>query len=125
MECREKGALSTLQNRRALQSWLIRSTLVSVSTWIGGPTPAAAQNTGNQASTPAIAYVSNGGGMTEIHTMNNSVIAPVPFPNNVNAVVVTLDGTRMYATKRDIGQVAVSSASTNVAKSCLSNGGSQ
>jgi DNA-binding beta-propeller fold protein YncE len=123
MRVRKIGTLWTFQNRRALQNWLIRSTLVSVSTWIGGPTPAAAQNTGNQAPTSP-SYVGDGCGFTEINTMNNSAVATLALPNNANGVVVMPDGTRIYATNRNIGQVAVFSPSTNVPKSYLSNGGS-
>jgi YVTN family beta-propeller protein len=64
---------------------------------------------------PAIVYVSNGGGgITEINTANNSVIATAPFPNNANGVVVTPDGRRMYASNRDLGKVTVFDARTNV-----------
>src|SRR5215467_15493077 len=64
---------------------------------------------------PAIVYVSNGGGgITEINTANNSVIATAPFPNNANGVVVTPDGQRIYASNRDVGQVTVFDAATNV-----------
>jgi YVTN family beta-propeller protein len=91
--------------------------LITLITWFGGPTPAAAQNqdTGNLPPGPPIVYVSNGGGgITEINTANNSVIATAPFPNNANGVVVTPDGRRMYATNRDVGQVTVFSTTTNV-----------
>jgi len=53
-------------------------------------------------------YVSNGeGGITEINCKNNSVIATVPFPNNPTVLAVTPDGTRMYASDRDVGRVTV------------------
>jgi YVTN family beta-propeller protein len=64
---------------------------------------------------PAIVYVSNGGGgITEVNTANNSVIATAPFPNNANGIVVTPDGRRMYVTNRDVGQVTVFDTATNV-----------
>ena len=89
--------------------------MLSLLTWFLGPTPAAAQDSGNLPPGPAIVYVSNGGGgITEVNTANNSVIATAPFPNNANAVIVTPDGRRMYATNRDVGQVTVFSTSTNV-----------
>jgi YVTN family beta-propeller protein len=76
---------------------------------------ASAQLTGSASTNPAIAYVSNGGGgITEINTANNSVIATAPFPNNANGVVVTPDGQRIYASNRDVGQVTVFDAATNV-----------
>ena len=101
--------------RKMSQKWLVRSVLITLITWFGGPTPGAAQNTGNAASSPPIVYVSNGGGgITEVNTANNSVIATAPFPNNANGVAVTPDGQRMYASNRDVGQVTVFSTSTNV-----------
>ena len=74
-----------------------------------------AQNPISVSLEPPIVYVSNGGGgITEINTANNSVIATAPFPNNANGIVVTPDGRRMYATNRDVGQVTVFSTATNV-----------
>ena len=115
MQFRKKGALSPHKTQRTLWNWLLQSVLVSATTWIGGPTPAAAQNTGNAVPTPAIVYVSNaGGGITEVNAANNSVIATAPFPNNANSVAVTPDGRRMYASNRDVGQVTVFRTATNV-----------
>jgi YVTN family beta-propeller protein len=94
---------------------LVQTMVLSLLTWILGPTPAAAQDNGHLPPGPAIVYVGNGGGgVTEINTANNSVFATAPFPNNANGVVVTPDGRRMYATNRDVGQVTVFSTSTNV-----------
>ena len=77
--------------------------------------PASAQLAGSVSTNPAIVYVSNGGGgITEINSANNSVIATAPFPNNANGVVVTPDGKRIYASNRDVGQVTVYDAATNV-----------
>jgi len=74
-----------------------------------------AQLTGNAANSPAIVYVSNGGGgITEINTATNSVIATAPFPSNANGVVVSPNGRRIYASNRDVGQVTVFDAATNV-----------
>ncbi len=65
------------------QNWLVRSVLITLITWFGGPTPGAAQGTGNAVSNPPIVKVSNGsGGITEVNTANNSVIATAPFPSN-------------------------------------------
>ena len=84
-------------------------------TWVARPSPVAAQDAEDAAPTPAIAYVSNaGGGITEVNTKNNSVIATAPFPNNANGVIVTPDGRRIYATNRDVPEVTVFDASTNV-----------
>jgi YVTN family beta-propeller protein len=64
---------------------------------------------------PGIVYVSNGGGgISEVNTSNNAVIATAPFPNNANGVVITPDGRRMYASNRDVGQVTVFDTQTNV-----------
>jgi YVTN family beta-propeller protein len=95
--------------------FLVQTTMLSLLTWFWGPTPAAAQDSGNLPPGPAIVYVGNGGGgITEVNTANNSVIATAPFPNNANAVIVTPAGRRLYATNRDVGQVTVVSTSTNV-----------
>ncbi len=96
---------------------VMQSVVVTLITWFGGPTRAVSQNqnTGNGTPNPPTVYVSNGGGgITEINTANNSVIATAPFPSNANGVVVTPDGRRMYATNRDVGQVTVFSTTTNV-----------
>ena len=82
-----------------------------------------AQLAGNKANGPAIVYVSNGGGgITEINTATNSVIATAPFPNNANGVVVSPDGRRIYASNRDVGQVTVFDAATNVPIKVISVG---
>src|SRR5215467_3769417 len=89
--------------------------LLSLLASLIGPMRVSGQSTGSPAGTPTIVYVSNGGGgITEINAANNSVIATAPFPSNANGVVVTPDGRRMYATNRDVGQVTVFDASTNV-----------
>ncbi|HLZ50825.1 MAG TPA: beta-propeller fold lactonase family protein [Candidatus Acidoferrum sp.] len=93
----------------------LQSVALTLITWFGGPTSAAAQNTGNLPASPAIVYVSNaGGGITEVNAANNSVIGTAPFANNANGVVVTPDGKRMYISNRDVGQVIVFSTATNV-----------
>jgi len=62
-----------------------------------------------------IVYVTNaGGGITEVNSNNNSVIATAPFENNANGVAVTPNGMRMYVTNRDVGQVTVFDTRTNV-----------
>ena len=107
---------ATDRNGRSLQGWLVQSLVITLITWFCGPTPSAGQATSTAvASPPAIVYVSNaGGGITEVNTANNSVIATAPFPNNANGVAITPDGRRMYATNRDVGQVTVFDARTNV-----------
>jgi YVTN family beta-propeller protein len=98
-----------------IPTWLLRSLLVSLVMWSLEPIPAAGQSVNGSAAHPAIVYVSNGGGgITEINTANNSVIATAPFPNNANGVVLTPDGRRMYASNRDVGQVTLFDAKTNV-----------
>lgn len=95
--------------------WVLQSVLITLVTWFGGPTPGAAQNTGNLPAGPPIVYVANaGGGITEVNAANNSVIATAPFPNNANSVAVTPDGRRMYVSNRDVGQVTVFDTATNV-----------
>jgi YVTN family beta-propeller protein len=87
------------------------------------PLMASAQLTGSAANRPAIVYVSNGGGgITEINATTNSVIATAPFPNNANGVVVSPDGRRIYASNRDVGQVTVFDAATNVPITVISVG---
>ena len=77
--------------------------------------PASAQSAGSVSANPAIVYVSNGGGgITEINSANNSAVATAPFPNNANGVVLSPDGRRIYASHRDVGQVTVFDAATNV-----------
>jgi YVTN family beta-propeller protein len=94
---------------------LLGTSALALLTWVAAPSPAAAEDAGDAALTPAIIYVSNaGGGITEVNTENNSVIATAPFPNNANGVVVTPDGRRIYATNRDVPEVTVFDARTNV-----------
>lgn len=115
MKGEEKASWFGYRAGATLRKTVLQSVLITLTTWFGGPTPSAAQNTGNLPPGPPIVYVSNGGGgITEINTANNSVIATAPFPNNANGVVVTPDGRRMYATNRDVGQVTVFSTTTNV-----------
>lgn len=74
--------------------------------------PAGAQNI---PAGPPIVYVSNaGGGITEVDSKNNSVIATAPFANNANSVAVTPDGRQMYVSNRDASFVAVFNTATNV-----------
>ena len=64
---------------------------------------------------PSIVYVSTaGGGISEINTANESVIATAPFPDNANGVAITPDGRRMYAADRDLPKVIVFDTVTNV-----------
>jgi len=64
---------------------------------------------------PTIVYVSTaGGGISEINTATQSVIATAPFPDNANGVAITPDGHRMYAADRDVPRVIVFDTSTNV-----------
>jgi len=64
---------------------------------------------------PPVVYVSTaGGGISEINTATQSVIATAPFPDNANGVAITPDGRRMYAADRDVPRVIVFDTSTNV-----------
>jgi hypothetical protein len=117
MQWRRIGTLGTPKNRRALQNWLIRSTLVSVGTWIGGPTPAAAQNTGNPIPTPAIVHASELAGITDINAPYNSVIAKAPFADNANGVVVPVRRVHPRPDRGNMGQIMAFSISTNVPQS--------
>lgn len=91
--------------KRLVSVWVIASGLLL--TW-----PAGAQNI---PAGPPIVYVSNaGGGITEVNSANNSVIATAPFANNANSVAVTPDGRQMYVSNRDASFVTVFNTATNV-----------
>jgi YVTN family beta-propeller protein len=124
MQYQKKGSrFATILREHAFRRGSLCSVLMTLVTWFGGPTPAAAQVASVSVPPAAIVYVSNGGGgITEINSANNSVIATAPFPNNANGVVVTPDGRRMYATNRDVGQVTVFDARTNVPLTVISVG---
>jgi len=63
----------------------------------------------------SIVYVSSvGGGITEVNSTNNSVIATAPFFGNSTGIAVTPDGRRLYGANGDEGQVSVIDTSTNV-----------
>lgn len=66
------------------------------------------------ASGGGIVYVSEVGGVTEVNSANNSVIATAPFADNANGVAVTPNGRRLYATDRDVPKVVVFDTTTNV-----------
>ncbi len=104
MQWRKIGTLGTSQVRGTLRNWLIRSTLISLSTWIGGPTPAAAGSTGNQTFAPATVYVCNDGASTEMDPMYKFIVATVPFPDSANGLILMPNGMRNYATNRNIGK---------------------
>src|SRR6266849_2178678 len=79
-----------------------------------GP-PSGGQVPSNIAPQPVIVYVANAaGGITEINSNNNSAIATAPFPNNGSTLAVTPDGTRLYVSNRDVGEVQVFDTRTNV-----------
>ena len=102
---------------------LVQAATASLLICVLWPAPSAPQNAGNGTSNPPIVYVSNGGGgITEVNTETNSVIATAPFPNNANGVVLSPDGRRMYASNRDVGQVTVFDATTNVPVQVISVG---
>jgi len=93
----------------------LRVAFVSLLICAAWPALGSAQLAQSVSTNPPIVYVSNGGGgITEINTVNNSVIATAPFPSNANGVVLTPDGRRIYASNRDVGQVTVFDAATNV-----------
>jgi YVTN family beta-propeller protein len=124
MQRQKKGSrFATILREHSFRRGLQCSVLTTLVTWFGGPTPAAAQVASGSVPPAAIVYVSNGGGgITEINSANNSVIATAPFPNNANGVVVTPDGRRIYASNRDVGQVTVFDARTNVPLTVISVG---
>jgi YVTN family beta-propeller protein len=119
------GAKINLNSPRSARS--LQAAVLSLLIWASLPMPAGAQAPGSQAANMPIVYVSNaGGGITEVNTTNNSVIATAPFRNNANGVVVTPDGRRMYASNRDVPEVTVFDATTNVPLKVISVGnGSQ
>jgi YVTN family beta-propeller protein len=115
MKCQKKASWFGVLKGAQLRKAAVQSILITLITWFGGPTPAAGQNNGNLPPSPPIVYVSNaGGGITEVNTANNSVIATAPFANNANSVAVTPDGRRMYVSNRDVPEVTVFDAQTNV-----------
>jgi YVTN family beta-propeller protein len=107
---------TTERNRRSLPGWLVRSLVITLVTWFGGPAPSAAQGTINTvASHPAIVYVTNtDGGVTEINARNDSVIATAPFRGVGAAAAVTPDGRRIYVTDYLSANVVVLDAAKNV-----------
>jgi YVTN family beta-propeller protein len=65
--------------------------------------------------TASIIYVSNAArGITEVNSLNNSVIATAPFGGNATGIAVTPDGRDLYIADGDEGQVSVIDTSTNV-----------
>jgi YVTN family beta-propeller protein len=116
MRCSMKVSLwLSGQNRKGLPEWLLRSLLITLVTCLGRTIPAAAQNTGNVASNPAIVYVTNtDGGITEINAKNNSVIATGPFGGIGAVAAVTPDGRRIYITDFLSAKVVVLDTSRNV-----------
>jgi YVTN family beta-propeller protein len=93
----------------------IRTLLLTLIAGFGALSPTAAQVAGNVAPQPVIVYVANAaGGITEINSSNNSAIATAPFPNNGSTLAVTPDGTRLYVSNRDVGEVRVFDTRTNV-----------
>jgi YVTN family beta-propeller protein len=65
--------------------------------------------------TASIIYVSNAArGITEVNSLNNSVIATAPFGGNATGIAVTPDGRDLYIANGDEGQVSVIDTSTNV-----------
>jgi YVTN family beta-propeller protein len=113
MECQEKASWFGTFDGARLREAVLQSVVITLITWFGGPTPAAAQSSGQAG--PAIVYVANAaGGITEINSNNNSAIATAPFPNNGSTLAVTPDGTRLYVSNRDVGEVRVFDTRTNV-----------
>ena len=101
--------------RKMQTQWVIHFIAATLTMWFAGLTPLAAQLASSGESHPPIVYVGTaGGGITEVNTANNLVVATAPFPNNANSVAVTPDGRRMYASNRDVGEVTVFDTATNV-----------
>jgi YVTN family beta-propeller protein len=106
---------TAIKDKKTKQTWLVRALLITLIPCFGALSPAAAQVAGNVAPQPVIVYVANAaGGITEINSNNNSAIATVPFPNNGSTLAVTPDGTRLYVSNRDVGEVQVFDTRTNV-----------
>jgi YVTN family beta-propeller protein len=118
------GTTGQIANRREDCAWVLHSLLFLLVLWIGGAAPAAAQTDGpSRRHAPSIVYVSNGaGGITEINSANNSVIATAPFKENVTGVAITPDGRRMYAADGDAGQVVVFDTATDVPLASIATG---
>ena len=67
MQCQKKGSrFVTILHEQVLRKGLLSSVLMTLLTWFGGPTPAAAQVASDSVPPSAIVYVSNvGGGISE------------------------------------------------------------
>ncbi len=115
MERQEKASRFRVLERGGLRKPVLQSLLITLITWFGGPTSAAAQNAGNVTSNPPIVYVTNtDGGITEINATNNSVIATAPFGGIGAVAAVTPDGRRMYVTDYLSANVVVFDTKRNV-----------
>lgn len=81
-----------IPGRRTPRKGALKSLLLMLLSWFGGPTPGAAQDPGQFPAIPPM-YASNpGGGIAEISAGNNSVLATEPLPNGANRPAVTPDG---------------------------------
>ena len=108
-------AWTNCSRRKIHVQWAIHFIAVTLTMWFAALSPLAAQLASSDESHPPIVYVGTaGGGITEVNTANNLVVATAPFPNNANSVAITPDGRRMYASNRDVGEVTVFDTATNV-----------
>lgn len=97
-----------IPGRRAPRKGALKSLVLMLLSWFGGPTPGAAQDSGQFPAVPPM-YASNpGGGIVEVNARNNPVLATAPLPNSANRPEVTQDGRWTCVSSRDAGCVTVS-----------------
>jgi len=79
-----------MKSSTSICSWIqsvIPFMAITLTIWFSVPTPAAAQLQSSGESRFPIVYVGTaGGGIIEVNTVNNLVVATAPFPNNANGV---------------------------------------
>ena len=96
-----------IPGRRTPRKGAAKSLALMLLSWFGGPTPGAAQDSGQFPATSPM-YASNpGGGIAEVNARNHPVLATAPLPNNANRPAVTPDGRWMCVSNRDAGCVTV------------------
>ena len=114
--CRKGLTIGQITDGRGLNPWRGRSLLTLMFFLIVGHGQAVAQwdNAAKRRVRPIIYISSVGGGITQVDSTNNSVIATAPFFGNSTGIAVTPDGRRLYGANGDEGQVSVIDTSTNV-----------
>jgi len=98
MECKRKTSWSGTQTGASVWGSLLHSVLITLATWFGGPTTAAAQVKGDATSNPPLIYVpSTAGGITEVNSAGNVVFGTAPWAHGSNGgIAITSDGSKMY-----------------------------